>query len=270
MNKTILYGIALIVLLAGATAAYLYYQKEQPKVESEVTQQVIPPPIVPATPEPEPRQVLEAPTEAIELPQLESSDHFMTNALSNLLGNKTLMNIFINDQLIRNIVVTIDNLPRQQVSTKVMPIKKAPGKFITAESGGVVTISPSNSERYAPYMRFAEEVDPKKLVNLYVQLYPLFQKTYEELGYPDQYFNDRLLVVLDNLLAAPEITEPVQLVKPKFFYQYADQDLESRSVGQKIMMRIGNDNATVIKAQLKKIKQELMLRMHDEKIQKSS
>lgn len=270
MNKKILYVITLIVILAAGTAAYLYYQKEQPKVEPELTQQVEPPPIVPATPEPETRQVLEAPSEAIELPQLESSDHFMSNALSNLLSNKTLMNIFINDQLVRNIVVTIDNLPRQQVSTKVLPIKKAPGTFITAESEGVVTISPSNSERYAPYMRFAEEVDPKKLVNLYIQLYPLFQRTYEEIGYPNQYFNDRLMVVLDNLLAAPEITEPVQLVKPKFFYQYADPELESRSIGQKMLMRIGNDNATVIKAKLKVIQQELMLRMHDEKIEDAS
>lgn len=267
MNNKILYGITLIVLLAGATAAYLYYQKDQPAVEHVTTQEMEPPPVVPATPEPGTRKVLEAPSEVIELPQLESSDHFMSNALSNLLSNKTLMTIFINDQLIRNIVVTIDNLPRQQVSTKVMPIKKAPGKFITNESEGVVTISPNNSERYTPYMRFAEEVDPKKLVNLYVQLYPLFQKTYEELGYPDQYFNDRLMVVLDNLLSTPEISEPVQLVQPKFFYQYADPNLENRSVGQKIIMRIGNDHAAIVKAQLKEIKQELMLRMHDQKIE---
>lgn len=270
MNKTVLYVITLIVVLAGATAAYLYFKKEQPKVETEVSQQVVPPPIVPATPETEPRQVLEAPSEAIELPQLGSSDHFMSNALSNLLDNKTLMNIFINDQLIRNIVVTIDNLPRTQVSMKVMPIKKAPGKFITTESEGVVTTGPNNSERYTPYVRFAEEVDPKKLVNLYVQLYPLFQKTYEEVGYPDKYFNDRLMVALNNLLAAPEITEPVPLVQPKFYYQYADPELESRSFGQKIMMRIGNDNATVVKAQLKQIKNELQLRMHDEKLERVS
>jgi flagellar basal body-associated protein FliL len=269
MNKKILYLIALIVLLAGAIAAYFYYQTKetQPYVETIPRQALELQPIVPATPETPPRQVLETPSHTIELPQLGSSDHFMTNALSNLLENKTLMNIFINDQLIRNIVVTIDNLPRQQVSMKVMPIKKAPGKFITTENDGVLTISPDNSERYTPYMRFADEIDPKKLVNLYVHLYPLFQKTYEEVGYPDQYFNDRLIVALDNLLAAPSITEPVQLVQPKFFYQFADSELEDRSIGQKILMRVGNENAQLIKNQLKKIKNELQLRMHDERVE---
>jgi len=135
------------------------------------------------------------------------------------------------------------------------------------DNDGVVSISPDNSERYTPYMRFAEEIDPKKLVNLYVHLYPLFQKTYEEVGYPDQYFNDRLMVTLDNLLAAPEVTEPVQLVQPKFFYQFADQNLEDRSIGQKIMMRIGNQHAATIKNQFRKIKNELQLRMHDEKLE---
>jgi len=36
-------------------------------------------------------------------------------------------------------------------------------------------------------------VDAKKLVSVYVHLYPLFQQAYVGLGYPDGYFNDRLV-----------------------------------------------------------------------------
>jgi hypothetical protein len=116
-------------------------------------------------------------------------------------------------------------------------------------------------------MSFAKAVDPKQLVELYIQLYPLFQKSYEELGYPDQYFNDRMLVVIDNLLVTPEIKEPVSVIQPKYFYLYADPDLENRSIGQRILMRIGNDNAKIIKAKLKGIKEELILHMHEQKIE---
>lgn len=267
MKKTILTIIALLILLGGGIAAYYYFQSEPPKPESVAITTQEQPTVVPVTPEPEVRQVLEAPTENIPLPQLESSDNFMANALANLLNNKSLMGIFINDQIIRNIVVTIDNLPRKQVTMRVMPIKKARGKFITIDSEGKTVISPKNNERYMQYVQFAEAVEPKKLVALYVQLYPLFQQSYEELGYPNQYFNDRLMAVLDNLLDAPDIIEPILLVQPKFYYQFADQDLESRSIGQRILMRVGSDNEKIIKSKLQDIKQELMLHLHEEKFE---
>ena len=115
-------------------------------------------------------------------------------------------------------------------------------------------------------MKIAAATDPKKLVELYVQLYPLFQQAYEKLGYPKKYFNDRLIVVLDNLLAAPNIKEPVKLVQPKVYYQYADPDLEARSIGQRILMRTGSKNEAAVKAWLREIRQELVLHMHDTKI----
>jgi DUF3014 family protein len=266
MKKPILITIALLLLLGGGVAAYLYLQDERPLLESTEVKEVEQPAMTPEPPEPVARQVLETPTENPELPQLESSDSLMASALENLLENKALMRIFINDQLIRNIVVTIDSLPRKQASMKIMPIKKAPGQFLTIESEGQKVISPNNKARYSQYVSFAEAVDPKQLVTLYRQLYPLFQKAYEELGYPDTYFNDRMMVTLDNLLATPDVNEPIPLIRPKFFYLYADPNLESRSIGQRILMRIGSNHAALIKSKLGFIKQELMLHMHEEKL----
>lgn len=78
-----------------------------------------------------------------------------------------------------------------------------------------------------------------------------------DLGYPKAYFNDRLIEVIDHLLAAPEVPAQTKLVQPKVFYQFADPDLETRSAGQKILMRIGNENAARIKAKLREIRSEL-------------
>ena len=59
------------------------------------------------------------------------------------------------------------------------------------------------------------------------------------------------------MLAAPEMPAGVKLVQPKVFYQFSDPDLEKRSAGQKIMMRIGNDNAARVKAKLRDIRGHL-------------
>ena len=262
MKKPILIA-AVILALIGGIAAYLYGQHSQPKMEP--VQMQAPPPLPPA--KPEVRQVIEAVPIAPPLPVLAESDNFMLDALAGLIGNKSLMKLFHVERVIRNIVVTVDNLPRKTVSMKVLPLKPASGSFIAVSNEGELAISPKNAARYTAYVKTAEAMDAKKLVELYVRLYPLFQQAYEELGYPKKYFNDRLIEAIDNLLDTPAIKEPVKLVRPHVFYQFADPELEDRSIGQRILMRIGSANAAVIKTRLGEIKQELKLHMHEKKVE---
>jgi hypothetical protein len=269
MKKATFKTILIFILIGVAIAAYLYFWQEQTQTapKSIDIPDIASTTLQPEKTEPETHKILNVPEEELTLPQLESSDNFMSAALEKLLNNKSLMGIFINNQLINNIVVTIDNLPRKQVTMRLMPIKKAPGQFVTAENEGQKIISPKNQVRYSNYMQLAESIDASQLVKLYLQLYPLFQQSYEQLGYPNQYFNDRLMIVIDHLLATPEITESISLIQPKFFYLYADVELENRSIGQRILMRIGLDNERMIKAKLSEIKQTLMLHMHEQKVE---
>jgi len=262
MKNNFLIVVAVIIFLGGA-AAYFFWPHSQPEPEPVHVQ--APPPSTPPPP-PAVRQVIEAPPAQPPLPTLANSDKFMLDALAGLVGNKSLMKFFHADRIIHNFVATIDNLPGRRAPMSVMPVNRAPGKFVTAGTESDLTVSPKNAARYTPYVRIAEAVDARKLVGLYVRLYPLFQQAYEELGYPSKYFNDRLIVVLDNLLAAPNIKEPVKIVQPNVFYQYADPDLEGRSIGQRILMRIGRKNEATVKAKLREIKQELMLHMHEKKV----
>ena len=255
---------AVAVILVGIIAAYFYWQYSQPKPEP-VHVQAPPPP--PPPPKPEVRQVIEAPPALPPLPVLADSDNFMLDALAGLVGNKSLMKLFRTEQIIHNIVTTIDNLPRNRAPMSRMPVEGAPGMFVTAGTEGDLTISPNNAARYTPYVKIAEAINAKKLVELYVRLYPLFQQAYEELGYPKKYFNDRLIETLDNLLNAPIIKEPVKLVQPHVLYLFADPELEERSIGQRILMRTGSQNEARIKAKLREIKQELLLHMHEKKVE---
>ncbi len=96
-----------------------------------------------------------------------------------------------------------------------------------------------------------------KLTQIYINYYPLFQSAYEELGYPERYFNDRFIEVIDHLLQAPDIRGPVRLVQPKVYYKFADPELEKLSAGQKILIRMGIENSIIIKARLRVLRQLL-------------
>jgi hypothetical protein len=72
------------------------------------------------------------------------------------------------------------------------------------------------------------------------------------------YFNDRLMQAVDDLLAAPEIDTPIEVMQPRVLYEFADPDLETRSAGQKILIRMGKENALRVKAKLWEIRRELV------------
>lgn len=255
--------VVVVVIVVGIIAAYFYWQQQQQQPEPVQVQAILPPP---PPPEPVVQQVIETVPAQSPLPELSESDKFMLDTLAELIGNQSLMKLFYTERVIRKIVATVDNLPRERVPLRVMPVSPAPGMFITEGPEDSKTISPKNAARYARYVKIAEAIDAQKLVEAYVRLYPLFQQAYEELGYPKKYFNDRLLVAIDNMLAAPDPRKPVRLVQPHVLYNFADSDLEARSAGQKTLMRMGSGNAAKIKVKLREIKQQVMLHMRDKKL----
>jgi hypothetical protein len=202
--------------------------------------------------------VAAAPAEAtvVPPPELAGSDDRVAAAFGNSLGGG-LGDLVVVKDLVRRIVVTVDNLPGERLPLSRSPVRKAEGGFIVDEQGGGKSIAADNAARYLPYVLFAEQADMRMLVSAYRRLYPLFQTAYDELGYPSAYFNDRLVVVIDHLLAAPEVAGPVRLIQPKVRYRFEDPELEALSAGQKIMVRIGIDNARRIKARLRELRQGL-------------
>jgi len=162
------------------------------------------------------------------------------------------------EDFIRKVVATIDNLPREHYAARLNPVAPVPGLPKTGGSGETLAWSTENEARYAPFMAAWNAVDSERLAAFYLRYYPLFQQAYMELGYPQGYFNDRLVEVIDHLLGAPEVAGPIRLVQPKVLYEFADPELESQSAGRKILLRMGVDNAARVKAKLREIRAELV------------
>lgn len=254
MNKTIWWVI--IIVVAGAIGSALYYRSQQKPLRAvpPVAESPAPPPPT----EPEIRHPIEEKPPEQPLPALEKSDPAARDTLRSLWPDKTIAQVFNVSEFVRRVVATVDNLPRQKIALRLNPVKQAPGQFRVSGKSDELTVHPENAARYALYIKVLEAVDSARLVDAYRRFYPLFQQAYEELGYPKAYFNDRLVEVIDHLLAAPEMPANAKLVQPKVFYEFADPDLERRSAGQKIMMRIGNENAARVKAKLREIRGQLV------------
>jgi hypothetical protein len=253
--------LVLVAAAVGGIAWYLNQQQEAPaQQQAAAPAPAAPPQAAPPTHYP----IKEAPPAAAPakpLPALDDSDTAAQEVLSALPGWQSLADLLQLKNLVRRIVVTVDNLPRDKVSTRISVLRPVAGSFLTAGQGAELAISPANYPRYAAYASAAQAMNAKQLVAAYVHLYPLFQQAYTDLGYPGGYFNDRLVQVIDNLLAAPSVASP-RLAQPNVLFTYADADLESRSAGQKMLMRMGPENEAIVKDKLREIRAELINRVH--------
>ena len=254
MNRKIVWGVVAAVVLAAAGGAYFYATRPaQPPAAA------VPPPTVSATPPPAaaPPPVenpVPASADTTPLPALEASDAPLRAALEPLTDAKALDALLAPEDLVGHIVATVDSLPRAHLDVDQRPLRRAAGDFIAVGPDDAAVESARNAARYEPYVRVLAAMDMRKLATVYQHFYPLFQQAYRDLGYPDGYFNDRLVEVIDHLLATPEVTGPIRLLRPNVMYEFADPKLQALSSGQKLLLRLGPAQRRTVRAQLRALR----------------
>jgi len=217
--------------------------------------------------EPKPRSQQEEPTEEVvetvpekTLPTLSNSDAPLRQDLYTLAASQVLDSLFNLNRIIQRFVVTVDNLPRKQLlRSKHRSNQAVRGQLIVEKDDSGLYLSEKNFTRYDGFVNLLDNINNDQLIALYLHYYPLIQPAYENLGYPSAYFNDRLVDVIDHLLEAPSIGGRVSLVRPRVLYKYADPELESLSAGQKVLIRIGSENAARVKSKLRELRLMLVV-----------
>ncbi len=185
------------------------------------------------------------------LPAIEQSDALVDQALTGLLGSRDFSNLVIVNSFIQRLVLTINNLPERKLPLAHIPFEFPEGSFAAVGEEESLQISPENYQRYTPYLDLLENTNPDTVIRVYVYLYPLLQTAYQQLGYPNAYFNDRLVYVLAHLLETPNPDDPLALERPSVSYIYADPTLENLSAGQKILLRMGKEQRTRVMSVLR-------------------
>lgn len=186
-----------------------------------------------------------------------AADKAISNALSTLPGRDQILRFALPSEVVRRAVLTIDNLPGDTMSMQYRAVNATGGPLRIERRGQAIVLGAANAGRYDEFVRMASSIDSRRLVGLYKRFYPLFQQEYTSIGYPDRHFNDRVVEAIDDMLATPIIEDPIELIQPRVLYEYADPGLERRSVGQRILLRMGPEHAKKLKAKLREIRTAL-------------
>lgn len=269
----------IIVILLGL-AAWFYLVPREPAVEEAPPTLALPEPAPAAAeeaasiePPPVPDSAIAEP--AVDagpaLPDLADSDPAAIEAATGLVGFEPVERYLSHENVISRAVATVNALSARQIPA-VIQVMQGPGGDFAAipdpEPETVIrnalgdpipqyTLDPANYDRYTPYVDMLEAADPASISGTYERYEELFEKAFRQLGYPEGGFEQRLLAVIDELLATPQVDGPVRLIKPEAYYRFADERLESLTAGQKILLRMGPDNAARVKARLHLVREAL-------------
>jgi len=247
--------LVFVVLLAGLAGAFWFFrddilpQADEPVVmEPAVVVEEEPTPGGPVHPITPFGQSTSPDRKLVPLPPLDDSDSYLLLALIDIFG-PDVEPVLVNEALVDNFVATVDNLTRSHVAEKIRPVNRLTESFVAdaADDQGLYYLNPDSYKRYDLLVNFVVRADLELVAETYRRFYPLFQESYVRLGYPDAYFNDRAVEVIDHLLLTPEPKNPVRLVRPHVLYEFADAELEALSSGQKLLLRMGSENAARIK-----------------------
>lgn len=261
MKKAIPF-LLLFLLFAGA-AWYSLTRTPEPVDELPLPQ---PAPAAPATVETPPAEIDDSELSPVyepepapppePLPSLGESDPEITRVLTDIAREDSLLEYMVPDQIISRMVASIDSLTSRQVPANINPVRPVGDKFIAEKDGERLVLSAQNYDRYDAYVALLKNMESDSMVQFYRRYYPLLQQAWEQNGGTGS-FNDRLFEVLDNLMATPDVTGPIYLTKPEAFYLYEDPQLEALTAGQKVLVRMGAENAAVVKDKLAELKAEL-------------
>ncbi|GIU51854.1 MULTISPECIES: DUF3014 domain-containing protein [Shewanella] len=262
-------GITIAVLLAAA--GYFYFTSEkEPEVVAPIPVQ-LPEPVPEQPIEQEPIEEVIVEPEVIEsevipaepevvvepLPALTESDDFVEQKTIEMADGMKIDSIILKKDIARQFVVFVDNMAQGEVIRKASPLKGPKDSFSVSEITDKTYLNPDSYHRYDLYADMIAGMNDEQLVATFKELSPLFNQAFDELGYGDMSFEDRMQDAFKMILAAPIIEDPIELSSISVNYQFVDTKLEALPNVQKFMVRMGPENTRKIKGAVRKLQQQL-------------
>jgi hypothetical protein len=153
----------------------------------------------------------------MELPPLSRSDAMLRDLVVTLSRHPLLARIVAQPGPVRAITVAIVQIGDGKVPV-VQLAELRTGQRVTIEGGSIGRVDPSTYARWNNAVRGLLSINASDAAQVYVNVKPLFDEAYRELGYPDGDFDEAIVRAIRMLAATPDPpSDPVLLARPAYF-----------------------------------------------------
>ncbi|MGZ8917181.1 MAG: DUF3014 domain-containing protein [Methylobacter sp.] len=190
------------------------------------------------------------------LPELIGSDRpFREAVISVSPGLSPWLNT---DQLIRKYMLIANDFSQGLWLERHMRFLKQAQPFKVEWTDGGMFMSNKGYQRYDPLAAAIDAMDVQSTLAVYEKFRPLLLQVYAEFSYPpERQLEDIFVKAAAEIMAAPIIEEPIELIRPSVRYKFADKKLEDLSPVSKQMIRMGPENTRIIQNKVRLLVEEL-------------
>jgi hypothetical protein len=147
--------------------------------------------------------------------------------------------------------------------TPVDPLKVLrPSTRMTITGATTGRIDPGSYQRWDAPVAALVSVSPTDAAQLYVNIKPLLDEAYVELGHPGEDFDTAIVRAIDVLAETPEVTTDPVLLRRQGYYEHDDAALRALRPVQKQLLLTGPDNRRRVLTWLKSFATALDLKTH--------
>jgi hypothetical protein len=179
------------------------------------------------------------PRQPLELPALGVSDEAIRELVRQLSGDPLLARLLATRDLVRNMTLAVVQIGDGR--TPAVPFATLrPANRLEIDASGKV--APANFSRWDLAVRALQSIPAREAAKLYVNVKPLFDQAYQELGYPQADFDAALVKAMRMLNATPDASGELLLLPGKGYFEHDSAALRSLPPVQKQLILLGPEN----------------------------
>ena len=265
-SQVALIGVLVIILAGGVVVLSGIWPAEEEALPApldtapEPTQAMPEPePVAAAVPLEEPK--IQEPA-AEPLPRLEESDDAVRDAIGSIpLGNAG-QQYLMPGNIIERSASLIYLMAQGDVPYKLLPVARPKGAFPISDDGTRVTVDPSGFARYDAMGQWLQSLDINALLAALDWLLPLFREAWSYYGEEADAFDPAVLITLDMIITTPRIDlSEARLIRKEAVWVYEDPAIEALAPLQKQVLRMGPDNADIVRTKAAEVHALWLLKM---------
>jgi hypothetical protein len=179
--------------------------------------------------------------QAMDLPSLDTSDHFLAGLVAALSQNPTLARLIATPGLVRATTLAVIQIGQGRTPADPLKVLRPASRLsILGTSSG--RVDPKSYARWDPIVAALTSVSPTDAAQLYVNVKPLFDQAYIELGHPGGDFDTAIVQAIGMLDDVPAQPENPLLLRRTNYLEHEDATLRALPAVQKQFLLIGPDN----------------------------
>ncbi len=194
------------------------------------------------------------------LPPLDGSDAFLRELVASLSRHPLLARLLATDGLVRGAVLAVEQIGDGR--TPAVPLKALrPSSRLAILGAANGRVDARTYARWDGATASLTSINPSDAAQLYVNVKPLFDQAYRDLGHPNADFDASIVRAIQMLQDTPTITADPELLRRPGYYEHTDPALRSLPPVQKQFLLIGPDNREKVLGWLKRLATALDLKI---------